>query len=236
MDDAMRQPHTLDLTRVRALCFDVDGTLSDTDDMWVHRLSTMLAPGKWLAPRWNPRDFARWMIIGLETPGNLLYHWLDRVHLDDELAVVYNRLAHLRKGKAPKHFWIIPQVIDMLHALNGRFPMSVVSARDQISTNAFLAQFDLHRHFDPVVTSQPCQYTKPFPDPVVHAAKKMGVSPDECLMIGDTTVDILAGKAAGAQTVGVLCGFGKEDELRRAGADLILPTTADLLQYLNGHS
>ena len=36
-------------------------------------------------------------------------------------------------------------------------------------------------------------------------------------MIGDTTVDIRAGRSAGAQTVGVLCGFGEENELRRIG-------------------
>ena len=58
----------------------------------------------------------------------------------------------------------------------------------------------------------------------------MSVSADHCLMIGDTTVDIRAGKAAGAQTVGVLCGFGTERELRRAGADLILQSTADLME------
>ena len=69
---------------------------------------------------------------------------------------------------------------------------------------------------------------------MVWAARQMGLEPQECLMIGDTTVDIRAGKAAGAQTVGVLCGFGDEKELRRAGADLILPSTADLAQVLFG--
>ena len=53
-------------------------------------------------------------------------------------------------------------------------------------------------------------------------------------MIGDTTVDIRAGRAAGAQTVGVLCGFGHEKELRRAGADLILAQTAQLTETLIG--
>jgi phosphoglycolate phosphatase-like HAD superfamily hydrolase len=38
----------------------------------------------------------------------------------------------------------------------------------------------------------------------------------------------LAGKKAGAQTVGVLCGFGTENELRKAGADLIIENTPDL--------
>jgi phosphoglycolate phosphatase len=56
----------------------------------------------------------------------------------------------------------------------------------------------------------------------------MGVAPESCLMIGDTTVDMRAGKSAGAQTVGVLCGFGEENELRRAGADAIFKSTADL--------
>ena len=51
-------------------------------------------------------------------------------------------------------------------------------------------------------------------------------------MIGDTTVDILAAKAAGAQSVGVLCGFGERHELARNGADLIVDTTAMLSQVL----
>jgi phosphoglycolate phosphatase len=49
-------------------------------------------------------------------------------------------------------------------------------------------------------------------------------------MIGDTTVDIRAGKAAGAQAIGVLCGFGEEDELLQLGADLILKSTSDLTE------
>ncbi len=60
----------------------------------------------------------------------------------------------------------------------------------------------------------------------------MGVQPDECLMIGDTTVDIRAAKAAGAQSIGVLCGFGQEEELQRAGDDLILESTALLADIL----
>jgi phosphoglycolate phosphatase len=73
---------------------------------------------------------------------------------------------------------------------------------------------------------------KPHPQPLFFAAKAMGVEPAECLMIGDTTIDIRTGVSAGAQTVGVLCGFGTEGELRRSGAGLILRTTSDLLAVL----
>jgi phosphoglycolate phosphatase len=64
----------------------------------------------------------------------------------------------------------------------------------------------------------------------------MGVKPEECLMIGDTTVDIRAGKAAGAQALGVLCGFGEEPELRQLGADLILNSTSDLTELFSGQT
>ena len=62
----------------------------------------------------------------------------------------------------------------------------------------------------------------------------MGVFPIECLMIGDTTIDILAAKAAQAQSVGVLCGFGEKKELEKSGADLILTNTALLPEALLG--
>jgi len=126
----------------------------------------------------------------------------------------------------------VPGVKEMLEALYGKYPMAVVSARDDKSTRAFLEQFELTGYFDEIVTAITAEHTKPFPDPILYAAEKMGVSPENCLMIGDTTVDIRAGKAAGTQTVGVLCGFGERAELERRGTDLILDTTADLADVL----
>ena len=108
----------------------------------------------------------------------------------------------------------------------------MVSARGGRSTQIFLDQFNLNPFFQAIATAQTCEHTKPFPDPILWAAGQMGVAPTECLMIGDTTVDIRAAKAAGAQSVGVLCGFGEEAELRETGADLILESTAQLSQVL----
>ena len=53
-------------------------------------------------------------------------------------------------------------------------------------------------------------------------------------MVGDTVVDIHAAKRAGAQAVGVLCGFGERQELIDAGADLILDSAAALADILLG--
>src|SRR3990172_3523289 len=132
-----------------------------------------------------------------------------------------------------RKFLLVPGVDGMLRQLHGRYPMAVVSARDERSTLAFLEQFDLVKYFGAIMTSLSAEHTKPYPDPVLLAAQKMNVPPENCLMIGDTTVDIRAGRSAGAQTVGVLCGFGEEPELRRMGADEILKATPNLMDVLN---
>lgn len=219
---------SLDISRVKALCFDVDGTLSDTDDYYAQKILPFL-------PRFlfrDPTHTARRLVMWVESPGNALLGFADRIGIDDEMVAVIDWLNRHRK-RPPKKYMIVPGVEEMFKEMQGRFPMSVVSARDENSTMRFLTQFDLCKYFDVIVTGLSAAHTKPYPDPIFLAAEKMGVRPEECLMIGDTTVDMRAGKAAGAQTVGVLCGFGEDPELRQLGADLILKSTGDITALFN---
>ncbi|MBC7877476.1 MAG: HAD family hydrolase [Anaerolineales bacterium] len=218
---------SLDLTRIKALCFDVDGTLSDTDDLYAQKVS-----GFFPSFLFKDRDLtARRFVMWAEAPGNALLGFADRFGIDDEMIAIIHWLSrYLRRSS--KKFMLIPGVDDMLKQLHGRYPMAVVSARDERTTLDFLEQFDLVKYFDVIVTGLSAAYTKPYPDPVLLAAKLMKVSPENCLMIGDTTVDIRAGKSAGTQTVGVLCGFGEEAELNQMGANMILKDTPKLLEIL----
>jgi N-acetyl-D-muramate 6-phosphate phosphatase len=220
---------SLDLPRIRALCFDVDGTLSDTDDLYARKVTPYLPRAIFS----DPEQTARRLVMWAESPGNALLGYADKVGMDDEMAAVIDWFQRA-KPNTEKKFLLIPGVDEMLAALKGRYPMAVVSARHEKSTMRFLQQFDLVRYFDAIITGLSAPHTKPFPDPIFMAAKKMGVKPHECLMIGDTTVDIRAGRSAGAQTVGVLCGFGEEKELLDMGADLILSNTHQIVDILNG--
>jgi phosphoglycolate phosphatase-like HAD superfamily hydrolase len=222
----------LDLSRIQALCFDVDGTLSDTDNVFVQKIIRLLSPVRFLFPRKDPGKFARKFVMKTETPGNYLFGIPDRLGIDDEIAALGDLLYQKGLGKETQPFLLIAGIQEMLADLKPHYPLAVVSARGGRSTQIFLDQFNLTPHFTCIATAQTCKHTKPFPDPILWAADQMGVSAQACLMIGDTTVDILAAKAAGAQSVGVLCGFGERDELERIGADLILDTTAMLSQVL----
>lgn len=218
----------IELARIQAICFDVDGTLSDTDDVWTDHVAGRLHPlARWL-PNRDTRSFARMLIMAAETPGNLAYTLLDWTHLDAPLARLYNFLAKRQPNHKRRTFRLINGVDSLLPALAQQYKLAVISANNEANTLAFLDTYNLRPYFHCVATAMTCTHTKPFPDPVRWAAAQMEVRPEACLMVGDTTVDIQSGRSAGAQTVGVLCGFGQEGELRRARADLILEQTKDL--------
>jgi phosphoglycolate phosphatase-like HAD superfamily hydrolase len=218
----------IDLTRVKAICFDVDGTLSNTDDQFVQKLVRIITPVKFLFHQQDVHPVARRLIMFTEGPGNWVYHLADWMGWDDKIVAFGDRLYEMGIGETDKPFLLVNGVREMLVTLRDHFPLSIISARGRKSTFRFLFQFELLPFFTAVATGQTCAHTKPYPEPIEWAAKKMDVPASSCLMVGDTVSDILAGKKAGAQTVGVLCGFGTENELRKAGADLIIENTPDL--------
>ena len=238
---------SLDLSRVDALVFDVDGTLSDTDDHLVAQIAAVLDAVPLISGR-RATELARRLVMGAETPVNTAYGALDRLGLDDELSaakrVIGGLLGRVRGQRdrselhpvdaADEDFHdMVPGVAEMLHQLCDRYPISAISTGEEGRIRAFLEHHGVQDCFTAVAGAQTTPQMKPFPDPLYFAAEAMGVEPERCLVIGDTTVDMQTARAGGAQAVGVLCGFGTEDELRREGACLILATTSDIVGVLS---
>jgi HAD superfamily hydrolase (TIGR01549 family) len=233
----------LDLARIRALCFDVDGTIADTDDHLVVQLAGLLDAIPGVSGRRAER-LGRQVVMGLETPVHGAYALLDQLGLDVPLSRLRMRLKAMKQRQADPAHTRNPEAIDevphemvsgvqeMLHKLAEHYPMVTISTGMAPRVDRFLRHYGVRELFTDVIGAQTTRRMKPHPEPLFYAAEKMGVAPGECLMIGDTTVDIRTGVAAGAQTVAVLCGFGTERELRAAGAGLVLRTTSDLLAVL----
>ncbi len=223
---------TFDASRVQAILFDLDGTLADTDDQYVEKAARLVRLVSFLFPRRDPTPFLRWAMMAAEAPINMILTIPDWLGIDDEIVALMNWWADRNPNQAAKHFVLMAGVDVMLARLETRYPLAVVTARSERGVNTFLNQFSLGLHFRAVASAQTTPHTKPYPDPVFWAAQTLGVAPEACVMVGDTTVDILAGRRAGAQTVGVLCGLGERGELERVGANLILERTADLVDVL----
>lgn len=89
------------------------------------------------------------------------------------------------------------------------------------------------RIFDEVMGHTDLCPKKPAPDGVIKIIKKYDISPDKCLYIGDTGTDMLTGKNAGVDTVGVTWGFRDRQELVETGAVYIVDSPKEILEIIN---
>ena len=97
----------LDISRIRAICFDVDGTLSDTDDVYVQKIEKILYPFRMFLPYQDAHRAARRLVMWSEAPGNFLIGIPDTFGIDDEIAAVMEWLNRHRP-RPMKHFLLIP--------------------------------------------------------------------------------------------------------------------------------
>ena len=85
----------------------------------------------------------------------------------------------------------------------------------------------------PVITLEQVSFGKPDPDLFLAAMKRLRAAPGRCIVIGDSTWDILAARRAGALGVGLLSGGYSKEELFRAGAFRVYQDPADLSENLD---
>lgn len=223
----------LDKTQIKAIIFDVDGTLRDTDDEMVKSFELFLLKFEFLISSKKAQTAARSIVMTMENPAQVILHYADKWGWDKFIHQVINTIRWLLKPfKNARSLQTIEGIKPMIVELAKHYPLAVVSAGDEQTVKTFLEQAGIAQYFKCVATALTCPHTKPFADPLVWAALQMGVEVENCVMVGDTTVDMMAGKNAKTQTVAVLCGFGEREELEALNPDLVLMTTAELTSIL----
>lgn len=122
-------------------------------------------------------------------------------------------------------------VYETLAALE-HLPKAVVTNKPIAFTEIILAELELKKYFRAVLGGDSTPERKPAPMPLLEAARQCGVAPENCLMIGDTKIDMEAGKAAGMRTCGFLGGFRGAGELVKAEASFLIENFDDLLKLI----
>jgi HAD superfamily hydrolase (TIGR01549 family) len=215
---------------VRAVLFDLDGTLIETDDEVVEALARRLRFLEKLLPVTTRHRIARRILMAAEPFVNGLVTLCDRLKLDDLLFRLNATLNRWRGIRPQERFVAVAGAVEAVTALATRYPIGIVTSRNRPESVAFLAQYDLADRIAVLVTRDDSGRLKPHPQPILQAAQKLGVSAEQCVMVGDTSVDVRAARAAGALAIGVLCGFGDEHDLK--DADLVLKSTAQVAEWL----
>jgi phosphoglycolate phosphatase len=91
-----------------------------------------------------------------------------------------------------------------------------------------LAGIGLRGHFAAILGGDSLPERKPSPQMLLEAARRCSAEPSRSLMIGDSRVDVAAGKAAGMETCGYVSGFRGRPELVDAGADYLIERFSEL--------
>jgi predicted PurR-regulated permease PerM/phosphoglycolate phosphatase-like HAD superfamily hydrolase len=217
---------------IDAILFDLDGTLIKPDNEALDNLTRRLQPLQRFLPKRDAAWAARRILMSTEGPANSLMTFLARLGLDDTFFDLGDRLRRMQGLHTPLNFRAVDGVGEMLHDLSHRYHLGLITTRCCAHAEAFLKQQGLADLFQVVVGREDTWRIKPHPSPVLHAAERLDLVTERCLLVGDTTTDIYAARSAGARSAGVLCGFGTEAELEGAGADLILNTTSDLGKWM----
>ena len=88
-------------------------------------------------------------------------------------------------------------------------------------------------HFIDVVVTSAVSKRKPAPDTVIECVELLNILPEECIMIGDSQADIIAGKAAGVGTVGVATGVASISVLAQESPDFVFDNLLSLTDNLD---
>ena len=111
--------------------------------------------------------------------------------------------------------------------------VATASKKEELDKVAERAGLDLDRIADVIVTDSDVEESKPEPDTVQAAVKKLGLAPTQCVMLGDTPYDAEACKKAGVVLLAVATGVHAPEDLLRAGARAVYADAADVLGHLD---
>ena len=126
-----------------------------------------------------------------------------------------------------------PDAIDVLDRLsNRRTPISLVTNKPTRFTRPLLSELACERRFAAVVCGDTLPTRKPDPAMLVHAAQRAGVPASQCVMVGDSLIDVEAARAAGMRAVFVTHGYCREVDTTAARADHVCTSLAAVAELL----
>jgi phosphoglycolate phosphatase len=208
---------------MRALLFDLDGTLTDPREGITKCLAHALRRMGVEPPPLDSLTFA----IGPPLRASLA-----KLLGTDSREAVERALAHYRERFADVGLYENAPYEGIDAALvalrDAGFALYVATSKPRVYAERIVAHFDLHAHFEAVHGCELDGTREDKRELLAHLFPSHGLDPTRAVMVGDRGVDMLAARHHGARALGALWGYGTREELREAGAQELLAAPADI--------
>ena len=229
---AMNQPIT-------TLLFDFDGTLADTTRTILKAMSlTITELGLPL-----PSETQLKSGIGLplraciQKAGNVpeeladraaeRYHYFfKKIAFGTEQVETPEKVSQTNSEGAAVLYDGVKETLEWLHGQG--YVLGIATSRRWETLELFLRHFGILELFGVIATVEDVAHPKPAPDTVLYDLEKLGRRPEETLVVGDATYDILMGRSAGCRTCAVSYGNQGRDLLQTASPDWIIDSMREL--------
>ena len=214
---------------LKAVLFDLDGVIIDSEPLHVKALQVACAHYGF---KLLPEDIVRFK--GL-TEARVARHFIDAQTktpptCEDFIAyksAIYTRLV-------ADELTIFDGVLDFMNLCRAQsWRIGLTTSALPENAASVLRKFHLARYFDVMVTGGDVEHGKPHPEPYLKTAQRLGVSPQDCLVIEDSLNGVRSGKSAGCRVLALTTSFTRH-ELEHVEADLIVDSFAEARQRLFG--
>ena len=211
---------------IRAVIFDLDGTLTNTLQDIAEAMNTAL---RHLGLPERETDEYRYLVgngaavLARRAAG-------DRPELAEELHRLYQRQYETHSRVHTRPYPGIPELLKTLSEAG--IAICVLSNKPHPDTVSVVSYYFPEISFTRVLGQTDRFPVKPDPAGALWIAEELGLRPEEIAYLGDTKVDMECARRAGMHPVGVLWGFRDARELTENGAELLLSAPGELLEHL----
>jgi phosphoglycolate phosphatase len=220
------------MRQVKAIIFDLDGTLIDSIGDLADSMNTVLRSLGY--PTHETESYKHMVGDGVR---NLVERALTDAMADDaaiELCLERFKEEYTTRWAAKTHPY--EGILDLLDELEVRkIKMAILSNKIDHFTKLTVSRYFPRNTFGYVMGSLPSLPKKPDPTGAFLIAQKFRIPPRQFLFLGDTNTDMMTAVAAGMFPVGALWGFRSEAELRESGAMEVLAHPSELLPLADDH-
>ncbi|MBO1896531.1 phosphoglycolate phosphatase [Shewanella sp. BF02_Schw] len=223
-------------SNIRAIAFDLDGTLIDSVPDLAAATNATLAQNQY-----QPVTEAlvrSWVGNGAQVLMQRALSYVSAMPEDaPDLQVILEQIMpqfmHHYGEHLQKHSRLYPGVIDTLQQLKqAGFKLAIVTNKPYRFTVPLLTAFGLDELFSEVLGGDSLAKMKPDPMPLQHLLKQWQLDESQLLMIGDSKNDILAAKAANVMSIGLTYGYNYGEDIGLSSPHAICENFADIEQYL----